>query len=268
MLVIAEEDYLTHHGVKGMKWGVRHDRKNKGRKKDLSFAKESRKTIKTNVDGSKTIPKGFVFNRVGKSSIDVNAAGGLYVSHGKQDAARYIKSLGPTPLRKILNLSSAEVVQHISVKEPLKVSSDKSFIVETSKLLLSNKDLLKSFNESFYRLAAGYEKEIGIKDIEEIVKNPNTKSAHKLAYGIGSMLGDPSYAKQSKNIYDCFRSKGYDAVPDLRDIWSGTSETAMIIINPSKVEMTSKTVITKDVMKKSKNYVKGLEKLKVSEMIN
>lgn len=30
MLVIAEEDYLAHHGVKGMKWGVRHERKNKG----------------------------------------------------------------------------------------------------------------------------------------------------------------------------------------------------------------------------------------------
>ena len=27
------EEYLMHHGVKGMKWGVRHDRDRKGRKK-------------------------------------------------------------------------------------------------------------------------------------------------------------------------------------------------------------------------------------------
>lgn len=57
------------------------------------------------------------------------------------------------------------------------------------------------------------------------------------------------------------------SIPDSHDIMSGTSETAMIIINPSKVSMTSSTAITKDVMKAAKSYVKTLDKLKVSELI-
>lgn len=42
----------------------------------------------------------------------------------------------------------------------------------------------------------------------------------------------------------------------------------MIIINPEKVEIKSTTLITKDVMKSAKEYVKSLEKLKVSDLIN
>ena len=47
---------------------------------------------------------------------------------------------------------------------------------------------------------------------------------------------------------------------------TGTSETAMIVINPNKVEMESKTLITKDVLKAGKRYVKEAGKLKVSEL--
>lgn len=49
---------------------------------------------------------------------------------------------------------------------------------------------------------------------------------------------------------------------------SGTSNTALIVINPDKLEVTSSTAITKDIMKEAKSYVKTLEKLKVSELIN
>lgn len=28
-LIIRREDYLAHHGIKGQKWGIRHDEKNK-----------------------------------------------------------------------------------------------------------------------------------------------------------------------------------------------------------------------------------------------
>ena len=69
-------DELLHYGVKGMKWGRR-------KQKDVSFHKESNQKIITNKDGSQTIPKGFVFIRVGRMPLDVNASGALYVSHGK-----------------------------------------------------------------------------------------------------------------------------------------------------------------------------------------
>lgn len=39
-------------------------------------------------------------------------------------------------------------------------------------------------------------------------------------------------------------------------------------LNPDKVELTSSTTITKDMMKSTKKYVKSLEKLKTSELIS
>lgn len=264
-------DELYHHGIKGMKWGIRRFQNKDGSltpQGKIRYAEESDKRIKTNRDGSQTIPKGFVFNRVGKSTLDVNQSGGLYVSYGKPDASRYIKYLGPTLLGKIFG-TAGEAVQHISVKQNLKMPSDSDTAVETAKLLLSNKKLFDSFNESIYSLTVtgSFDKSITESDLQKSLSNPSGKEGQKLAYGVSSFLGDPNYVSESKQVYAHFRSKGYDAIPDVHDRLSGTSETAMIVINPDKVEVTSVTLITKDVMKAGKDFVKSLEKLKVSELI-
>ena len=263
---------LYHFGIKGQKWGVRRFQNKDGSLTNagkIRYAEESSKSIKINPDGSKTIPKGFVFNRVGKRTMDINKSGALYVSYGKEDAARYIKNLGPTPLSKLLG-TAGEAVQHISVKENLKMPSDTEVAKETVNLLMSNSKLLNTFNESIYSLSitGDFNKKISSSDLKKALLDPSGKSGQKLAYGVSSFLGDENYASESKTVYEHFRNKGYDAIPDTHDRLSGTSSTALIVINPDKLEVTSSTVITKDVMKEAKSYVRTLEKLKVSEIIN
>ncbi len=276
------------------------------------YYEESDKKIQTNKDGSKTIPKGFVMNRVGKASKDVNKSGALYMSYGKDDAARYVKSLGPTPLGKLfgtageavqhisaksdVNKSGAlymsygkddaaryvkslgptplgklfgtagEAVQHISAKSNLRMPSDKDVAIETAKLLRSDKKLFNSFKDSFYSYAVSTD-DITEDTIRKALADPEGRSGQKLAYGISTFLGDPNYADESKIVYDHFRQKGYDVIPDLHDRLSGTSNTAMIVINPDKVEVTSYTTITKDVYRAGRDYVKSLGKLPISDLI-
>ena len=265
------ETYLAHHGILGMKWGVRRYQNYDG---SLTAAGQKRywvksgKTITQNHDGSSTIPSGFKFNRVGKITLDVNQSGGLYVSYGKEDAARYVKNLGPTPIAKLLG-NAGVAVQHISVKKAMKMPSAEQTAAEITRLLLSNKKLLKNFNDSIYSLVVtgSFDKSISKEDLEKALELPKGKEAQKISYGVSSFLGDPNYADDSKLIYEHFRNKGYDVIPDMHDRLSGTSTTAMIVINPDKVEMESSTVISKDVMKLAKEYVKTLDKLKISDII-
>ena len=232
------------------------------------YAKDSGKKIQKNADGSSTIPKGYIFNRIGQSKIDPNKAGSLYVSSGKDDAMRYMSYMGPTLMRDILGVSS-QSIQHISVKEPLKMASEEQTAHIMANALLKDPNLLKSFNESIYVMATtnDYDKKVSSKDLEDALKDPKSDGIKRIAYGVGAFLGNGEMAENAKKVYKDFLDAGYDAIPDIYDRMTGTSKSAMIITNPSKLKIDSYEVLTRDMTKKAKRYVKKIGKLPMSQVL-
>lgn len=279
------QNELYHHGILGMKWGKQNgppyplkpsdhsaSEKKAGWQNSLDIIATNTQEIRNNKDGSKTIPKGFKFNRVGGAELDFNKAGGLYVSHDKLSASLYINQLGPNLITKLTKRAGTHV-QNISAKENIRMASED----ETLRLVLEAVNMDRDFYDTIknsWLYTYAYDSDNGITDeaFERALKNPSSKEAKKLAYVFISTFGNSEVADSVSKVYDLFRKKGYDAIPDVYDIWTGTSTSAMILINPNKIKMTESHEITKDVMKSGRKYIKDYMKdhkgeLKVNEII-
>lgn len=270
--------YLAHHGIKGQRWGKRngppyplndedHSKTEQKAGWKSSLSSGTNKIIR-NKDGSTTIKRGFSFNRVGQDHLDPNKTGTLYVSYGKEDAARYISYLGPTLIGKITG-QYATHVQKISTSKDLRLPSEKQVNEQTAKFLSENKDVFDMLKDSIY--SYGYDSkngDISVSDLMYAIKNPESDKASRLSYSLSQMIGNGEYSQYTSKYVKAMQKLGYDAIPDYADRLSGTSNTALIILNTNAVKLENVTLINKDMMRSAKKYVKSLGKLPVSKILN
>lgn len=255
-------DELMHHGILGMKWGVRRYQNTDG-----TLTAAGKKRYGSSEEQYRTGDKLY---RVGKDHIDFNKGGGLYVSSNTDDVKRYVKNMGPTKLRNFFKLETGSHVQNIKVTKDLKMPNHEETAKMCAEFLSKDSKTLKDFNDSIYSYAVSHKdgEPITKNDLDKAIKNPSSKEAQQISYGLFTVFGDGQYSDVSKKFYDYARSKNYTALPDIHDRYSGTGESAMIVLDPSSVKLESVQQINDAYMKAAKAHVKRIGKLKVNDIIN
>lgn len=282
--------YLAHHGIKGMRWGVRRYQNPDGsltpegrlrykQNEDGSYTKLSRTERQSaqqkykdrfkveqekivNEDGSVTFPQGYKFNRVGGANLDFGEAGGMYVSDASSyDVHMYVQQLGPTTLARVLNMDEAHYVKQIEATKQINMPSVEKTTEMTLDCMSKNKDVYDAWKNSIYSWG------IDDRDIPPFDKmsevDPKSDLGKEISLGLAFGFGNSQFSDVTKVVYQHYRDNGYDAIPDIYDMNNTAGwgvDTPAIILNKDCVRQTRREYLTKDAMREGARIYQQLRK--------
>lgn len=209
------QNELYHHGVKGMKWGVRRTKEQLGYK------------TYTPQKGDVTLKRGTKFQRIVTNS-NSGITKGVYTSYKNADKDLYKGVLGRMRLSYMAKTGEEIVLKQLTMtaKKDIHLPSKKVRMTEFENLYKKDPDgvlgLINDHEKSRYGRKEKYYDDKGFSKHKE--------SLYEKFNDALSMGYDSNYGNVIKKYYGNLSKKGYDAIPDENDIRLSTFKAQAPII--------------------------------------
>lgn len=240
---------LMHHGVRGMKWGVR-----RYQNKDGSLTPEGkRRQVKyVSKSGAVTLAKGTELYRVSSGSkTDIKKGHKLYTTPDEQEHEKYKTMLGATNMLK----SGKAFVHKYVAEQDIRIPSIKQQTKIERKLLndpKAKKEVIESLmskgcsrEEATYRANISAGKEF-LKASPALLLAPVFPLVGTIPFEMASnarkqklsdirvSIGDKNNKTLNENFERALSNKGYNAYRDTNDRSKNIARNSIVVINPDK----------------------------------
>lgn len=254
-VIVYNDEYLAHHGIKGMKWGVRrwqyengsltpagyrHYGYGQGGQRPTGQApaiKKARPKGSTQVryvkqPGDVTLPRGTTFQRIATGA-NAGYTQGVYASYRNADKDLYKGELGRLRLAYQHRTGEEAKLYEVKMKtnKPLHIPSREKRLEKFKELYKEDPNTLALINEHEKdRYGRRPMKGVNLDD-KKAVEQAYRKFNDALAMG-----GNSANKSVIDKFYNKLKKEGYDAIPDENDIRLSTfkAQAPLILFDTSK----------------------------------